>query len=132
MAVGASNSQSEIAVTVDGGHQWKERSPPADAPKALLSGLSCPAANVCWVAGSDDVAQVIGNAADEGSSVLLGTVDDGSIWQTVRFHVPPTAPNDQGESYLAIGAVTCPSVNACMALGETAQGSPVAPIYTLR
>ena len=63
--------------------------------------------------------------------MLLGTTDGGSSWSKVTFSVPDGAPNYDGQSYLSIGFITCPTSNVCVANGSTAQGSPTAPIYSL-
>lgn len=121
----------DIASTVDGGHSWAPDQLPADTPQPMLNGLSCPTVSECWASGSDAVPEQIGNAHNGGSSMLLGTTDGGSSWSKVTFSVPNGAPNYDGQSYLGIGFITCPTSNVCVANGSTAQGSPTAPIYSL-
>ncbi len=60
-----------------------------------------------------------------------GTKASNDNWSPVRFTVPRNAPNYDGQSFLSLGFITCPSVDTCVANGATAQGSPAAPIYTL-
>jgi photosystem II stability/assembly factor-like uncharacterized protein len=122
---------SDIASSNDGGLTWTPDPLPADVPQPQLLGLSCPTDNECWAAGSDAVPQQIGNVHNGVSSVLLGTTDGGSTWSKVTFGVPTDAPNDEGQSYLSIGLITCPSANVCVAQGATAQSSPSAPFYSL-
>jgi photosystem II stability/assembly factor-like uncharacterized protein len=124
-------SVSDIASTSNGGLTWTPDPLPADVPQPFLSGLSCPTDNECWAAGSDAVPQKIGTGTDGGSSVLLGTTDGGSRWSRVTFSVPSDAPNYDGQSYLSIGLISCPSAEVCVALGATAQSSPSAPVYSL-
>jgi photosystem II stability/assembly factor-like uncharacterized protein len=121
----------DIASTVDGGHSWSPDQLPADTPQPMLNGLSCPTVSECWASGSDAVPEQIGNTHNGGSSMLLGTTDGGSSWSKVTFSVPNGAPNYDGQSYLSIGFITCPTSNVCVANGSTAQGSPTAPIYSL-
>jgi photosystem II stability/assembly factor-like uncharacterized protein len=122
---------SDIASSSNGGLTWTPDPLPGDVPQPQLFGLSCPTDNECWAAGSDAVPQQIGNVHNGGSSVLLGTTDGGSTWSKVTFSVPTDAPNDDGQSYLSIGLIMCPSANVCLAQGATAQSSPSAPIYSL-
>ena len=122
---------SDIASSSNGGLTWTPDRLPVDVPQPQLFGLSCPTDNECWAAGSDAVPQQIGNVYNGGSSVLLGTTDGGTTWSKVTFSVPTDAPNDEGQSYLSIGLIACPSANVCVALGATAQGSPNAPVYSL-
>ena len=121
----------DIASTVDGGHSWSPDQLPADTPQPMLNGLSCPTVSECWASGSDAVPEQIGDTHNGGSSMLLGTTDGGSSWSKVTFSVPDGAPNYDGQSYLSIGFITCPTSNVCVANGSTAQGSPTAPIYSL-
>jgi photosystem II stability/assembly factor-like uncharacterized protein len=118
-----------VVVTNDGGSSWTTRTLPADVPNPSLSSLSCPSAKVCWLSGSEAVPIVISNVRDGGSSVLLGTSDGGETWQKVTFPVPAGAPNYYGQSYLSMGPISCPSIDACVATGAVAQGSKTTPIY---
>jgi len=128
---GGQTQISDIASSSNGGLTWTPEPLPADVPQPQLFGLSCPTVNECWAAGSDAVPEQIGNAQNGGSSVILGTTDGGSTWSKVTFRVPTDAPNDDGQSYLSIGLITCASANVCLAQGATAQNSPSAPIYSL-
>ena len=122
---------SDVASTDDGGLTWTPDPLPADVPQPGITGLSCPTDNECWAAGSDAVPEQVGNTSNGGSSVLLGTTDGGLTWSKVTFSVPQSAPNYEGQSYLSIGSIDCPSAQACVALGAAAQSSPSAPVYSL-
>ena len=122
---------SDVASTSNDGLLWTSDPMPADVPQPQLSGLACPSDNECWAAGTAAIPQRIGNVSDGGSSVLLGTIDGGSTWSKVTFSVPAGAPNYDGQSYLSIGLISCPSSSVCVALGEAAQSSPSAPVYSL-
>jgi hypothetical protein len=50
-------------------------------------------------------------------------------WSKVTFIVPPGAPNYYGQSYMAVGAISCPAADACIALGISAQGAKSTPAY---
>ena len=63
--------------------------------------------------------------------MLLGTTDGGATWSKVTFSVPTNAPNYDGQSYLSIGSIDCPSAGVCAANGVAAQSSPSAPFYSL-
>jgi photosystem II stability/assembly factor-like uncharacterized protein len=122
---------SDIASTTDGGLSWTPDPLPADVPQPQVSGLSCPTDNQCWATGSEALPVQIGNTFDGGSSMVLGTTDGGPTWSRVTFSVPAGAPNYDGQSYLSIGAIDCPSAGVCVALGVGAQSSPSVPTYSL-
>ncbi len=122
---------SDIASTTDGGLSWTPDPLPADVPQPQVSGLSCPTDNQCWATGSEAVPVQLGNTFDGGSSMVLGTTNGGSSWSRVTFSVPAGAPNYDGQSYLSIGAIDCPSAGVCVALGVGAQSSPSVPTYSL-
>ncbi len=126
-----STTTSDIASTVDGGRTWTPDPLPGDIPQPNFTSISCPTSSECWAAGSAAAASQAGTPHHEGGPILLGTTNGGSSWQPVRFTVPTNAPNYDGQSYISIGFITCPSVDTCIANGATAQGSPTAPIYTL-
>jgi len=121
----------DIASTSDGGLTWRPDPMPADVPQPTFWGLVCPSVNECWAAGSAAIPQKVGNASNGGSSVLLGTTDGGSTWSKVTFSVPAGAPNYDGQSYLSMGLISCPSSGVCVALGAAAQSAPSAPVYSL-
>ena len=114
---------SAVVTTTDGGLTWQLRPLPADIPNPQLTTLSCASSTLCWLGGQEAVPVVIGNVHNDGSPVLLGTTNGGSSWEKVTFTVPPGAPNYDGQSYLSIGLIGCPSTQACVALGGAAQGS---------
>jgi photosystem II stability/assembly factor-like uncharacterized protein len=106
---GATMLASAVVTTIDGGATWRVRPFPTDVPLPMMSGVSCASNTVCWVPGTEAVPVVIGNVHDGGSAVMLGTTDGGSTWKKVTFTVPPGAPNPYGQSYMAIGALSCPT-----------------------
>ncbi len=120
-----------VATSTDGGRTWTPEALPGDVPDPQLDGLACPSATECWVSGSESIPERVGRALDEGSPVLLGTTSAGATWSKVTFSVAPTAPNPTGQSYLTIGAISCPSANVCLAKGSGAQGARVSPVYSL-
>jgi len=128
---GAVTEVSVVATSNDGGLRWRPEALPGDVPDPQLVGLACPSATECWVSGSESIPQKVGRAVDEGSPVLLGTTSGGSTWSKVTFSVAATAPNPDGQAYVAIGAIRCPSVSVCVATGGGAQGADVSPIYRL-
>ena len=120
---------SAVVTSSDGGRTWQSRSLPADIPIPQLFSLSCASASVCWASGQESVPQVIGNVHDEGSPVMVGTTDGGATWSKATFAIPSDAPNYLGQSYLAVGDISCPGTSACLALGSAAQSAPSTPIY---
>jgi hypothetical protein len=120
---------SAVVTTSDGGATWQTRPLPSDVPIPEMSAVSCASADVCWLPGTEAVPQVIGNVHDGGSAVILGTADGGSTWAKVKFTVPSGAPNPYGQSYMNVGAISCPTAHACLALGTSAQGSKTTPVY---
>ena len=122
---------SVIASSTDAGRTWVVDQMPADVPDPQLNGLSCPTRTECWASGSELVLERVGRATSAESPVLLGTTDGGATWSRVVFTVPSNAPDAYGQSYLSIGAVACPTANACIAHGATAQSSPTSPVYSV-
>ena len=123
---------SDIASTVDGGRTWTPEQLPSDVPQPQLSGISCPSDGECWVSGTAAISEQVGTAYDGGSSVLIGTTNSGTSWSKVIFSVPNGSPNFDGQSFMSVASVSCPSINDCAANGAGAQSAPNAPIYTLR
>jgi hypothetical protein len=120
---------STVVASSDGGITWHLRPLPADIPIPQLFSLSCASATVCWTAGQEAVPEVVGNAHNDGSPVMVGTTDSGLSWSKATFVIPPDAPNYLGQSFLGIGDISCPSTSACLALGGGAQSAPSTPIY---
>jgi hypothetical protein len=120
---------SAVAVSSDGGANWKMSPLPSTIPEPQLFSISCASATTCWSAGQEAVPLVIGNVHDNGSPVVAGTTDGGATWTKATFTIPAGAPNYLGQSYLGIGDISCPSTSTCLALGITAQGAPSTPIY---
>ncbi len=93
--------------------------------------LTCPTTQTCYAAGSDLIAQRIGNTYNEVSAVVAVTNDAGRSWQRVTFAVPAKVPGGmQGDSFMDIGQIQCPLPDACVAIGVSDQGSTSTPIYT--
>ena len=87
--------------------------------------------STCYAAGSDLIAQHIGNTDNAGSSAVAVTHNAGRTWQRVTFAVPAQVPGGmQGDSFLTIGQIQCPQADACVATGVSDQGSTATPIYT--
>lgn len=128
---GAVTEVSVVATSSDGGRSWTPEALPGDVPNPQLNGLACPSATECWISGSESIPQKVGRGVNEGSPVLLGTTDAGGTWSKVTFNVAATAPNPTGQSYVAIGAISCPSASVCVAKGSGAQGAQVSPVYSL-
>lgn len=128
---GSVTEVSVVATSSDGGLSWTPRALPGDVPKPQLNGLACPSATECWVSGSESIPQKIGSALDITSPMLLGTTNAGANWSKVTFSVAATAPNPTGQSYVTIGAISCPSASVCLAKGSGAQGADLGPVYSL-
>jgi len=120
-----------IAFSSDGGATWAASTLPRTIPYPMIDALTCPTALTCYAAGSDLIAQRIGNTYNAGSSVVAVTHDAGRTWQRVTFAVPAKVPRGmQGDSFLDIGQIQCPRPDACIAIGVSDQGSTSTPIYT--
>jgi len=120
-----------IAFSSDGGVTWTARMFPHTIPYPMIDALTCPTAQTCYAAGSDLIAQRIGNTLNAGSSVVAITHDAGRSWQRVTFAVPAKVPHRMhGDSFLDIGEIQCPLAGACVAIGVSDQGSTSTPIYT--
>jgi hypothetical protein len=119
------NAQVKGSIPFSGSESSRSEATPA------VYGLTCPSEQECWAAGSKAIPQRIGIGIDEGSPVLLGTKSAGATWSKVTFSVGSKAPNPDGQSYLDIGNISCPSTRICLAQGSAAQGARVSPIYAL-
>jgi hypothetical protein len=120
-----------IAFSSDGGATWTASTLPRTIPYPMMEALTCPTTQTCYAAGSDLIAQRIGNTYNEGSAVVAVTNDAGRSWQRVTFAVPAKVPGGmQGDSFMDIGQIQCPLPDACVAIGVSDQGSTSTPIYT--
>jgi hypothetical protein len=127
---GALTQAAAVLTTSDGGATWQLRQLPSDVPLPQMYDVSCSGATSCWLSGEEAVPEHIGNSYDGRSAVLLGTSDGGTTWTKATFVVPQGAPNDVGgDAYLAVGQISCPGVDDCMALGVVDQGSKSTPFY---
>jgi photosystem II stability/assembly factor-like uncharacterized protein len=135
--VGYSSGKDAVQYTVigfsaDGGQTWTRTSTfPRSMPYPSIDALTCPTTTTCYAAGGDLIAQHIGNTYNAESSVVAVTDNAGRSWQRVTFAVPAKVPGGmQGDSFMDIGQIDCPQVNACVAIGVSDQGSTSTPIYT--
>lgn len=112
---------SVIAFSADGGATWRTSTLPHTIPYPVISSLACPTTMICYGAGG------------ASSSVVAITHDAGRTWQLVTFPAPAKVPGGmQGDSFMDIGQIECPSPDACIAIGVSDQGSTSTPIYTYR
>jgi hypothetical protein len=122
---------SVIGFSADGGVTWTTSKFPRYIPYPSIDVLTCPTWDTCYAGGSDVIAQVIGNAHNDGSAVVAITGDAGRTWQRVTFPVPAAVPRGMAaDSFLDIGQLQCPEAAACIAIGTSEQGSASTPIYT--
>jgi hypothetical protein len=122
---------SVIGFSADGGRTWRTSTFPSSMPYPMIDALTCPTTTTCYAAGSDLIAQHIGNTDNAGSSAVAVTHNAGRTWQRVTFAVPAQVPGGmQGDSFLTIGQIQCPQADACVATGVSDQGSTATPIYT--
>ncbi len=120
-----------IAFSSDGGATWTASTLPHTIPYPMIDALTCPTTRTCYGAGSDNIAQRIGNTYNGSSPVVAITHDAGRTWQRVTFAVPAKVPcGMQGDSFMDIGQIQCPQPDACIAIGVSDQGSTSTPIYT--
>jgi hypothetical protein len=120
-----------IGFSADGGGTWTTSAFPRSMPYPMIDALTCPTTTTCYAAGSDLIAQHIGNTYNAGSSVVAVTHNAGRTWQRGTFAVPAQVPGGmQGDSFLDIGQIECPQADACVAIGVSDQGSTSTPIYT--
>jgi photosystem II stability/assembly factor-like uncharacterized protein len=120
-----------IAFSSDGGVTWTASTLPHTMPYPMMDALTCPTSQTCYAAGGDLIAQRIGKTYNAESSVVAVTQDAGRSWQRVSFAVPAKVPGGmQGDSFMQIGEIQCPSPDACVAIGISDQGSTSTPVYT--
>ena len=119
-------------MSADGGRTWTERPLPSDIPQPDLSQISCPTDSTCYASGGEAIAQRFpGGSSNGGSAMILATSDAGLNWSRIRFPVPAHVPAGmQIDSFMDVGGIQCPAVNACVALGLSDQGSRSTPVYT--
>ena len=73
----------------------------------------------------------MGNGWNDDTPVVAVTHDGGRTWQRITFQVPGGTPSSMlAESFIEIGTIQCPQADACVAIGDAAQGSTSTPIYT--
>jgi hypothetical protein len=120
-----------IAFSSDGGVRWTASTFPSSMPYPMIDSLVCPTARTCYGAGGVNIAQRIGNTVNAESSVVAITRNAGRTWQRVSFEVPAKVPGGmQGDSFMQIGQIQCPSPDVCVATGISDQGSTSTPVYT--
>ncbi len=120
-----------IGFSADGGQTWTTRTFPRTIPYPQIDSLVCPTTQTCYAAGSDLIGQRIGKTFNGSASVVAITHNAGRSWQRVAFAVPAQVPSGmQGDSFMDIGQIDCPSAAACIAIGVSDQGSTSTPIYT--
>jgi hypothetical protein len=120
-----------LASTHDGGVTWTPDPLPSAVPEPQFNDLSCPTANQCWATGSDALPRKVGTSFNGSSPMLLGTTNGGVTWSNVTFSVPEGVPNYEGQSYLSMGSISCPSTVQCVALATGAQSAPSVPTYSV-
>ena len=107
-----------IAFSSDGGVTWTASTLPHTMPYPMMDALACRTSQTCYAARGDLIAQRIGNTYNAESSVVAVTPDAGRTWQRVSFAVPAKVPGGmQGDSFMQIGQIQCPSPDACVAIG---------------
>lgn len=85
------SSTGNVLVTHNGGTSWRRTVVQA---KAVLTDMTCPTAQACWVAGWDGI---------------FATADGGKTWQ--RETMADGTPVPQRSS------ITCPAADTCYAVG---------------
>jgi photosystem II stability/assembly factor-like uncharacterized protein len=126
----AGNEVSVVAVSTDGGATWRPLAPPPRTPLPSLSAISCATALDCWIAGEQAVPQVVGNAYNGGSAMILATTDGGATWSKITFAAERLPSGEQADSLMAVGEIACPAVDSCVGIGVVDQGSYHVPVYT--
>jgi hypothetical protein len=122
---------SVIGFSADGGATWTTSTFPRTIPYPSIDALTCLTKQTCYAAGSDLIAQRIGQGSNASSAVVAITNDAGRSWQRVDFATPASVPGGmQADSFMEIGQIECPETNACVAIGISDQGSTSTPIYT--
>jgi hypothetical protein len=102
----ASKTQSSGLVEVLSGGTWTPKQiRPAGLSDITFSAVTCPAAGSCVVVGDDSGAS--------GAGGVVGTLSHGT-WTVTAAPIPPNAP---AVALGLLGAVTCPAVGSCVAVG---------------
>ncbi len=127
---------SVVAVSTDKGAAWRVLPLPAHTPLPALMGISCPAQDVCWAAGSEAVSQSIPTgggqtATNGGSAMLVGTTDGGTTWTKITFPAGKLGPGEQADALLSVGEIACLTASSCVAIGAADQGATHTPVYTI-
>lgn len=98
-----------IETSTDGGSTWEAAALPSGT--RVTSGLACPSAGHCLVAGSSGVVAGPGALAG-GSPSVLATADGGRTWTVTPL------PSGVGQ----VVAIACATTEACVAAGTGSAG----------
>jgi hypothetical protein len=85
--------------------------PSGGTTTSLLTGISCVSTTACTAIGFENISG--------------GTVTLGEAWNGVNWVIQPT-PNPAAATQSYLNGVSCPSVNACVAVGSTSNSSTAA------
>jgi hypothetical protein len=114
-AVGSSVTSTGVQVTLAerwNGVSWtsQQSAVPAGAVTAGLSGISCPAANLCTAVGQ------YADASFPGRTMVLAEAWNGTSWQ-IQPAPSPAPPQQEATSGSGLTAVSCASPSLCTAAG---------------
>jgi len=128
---------SDMLASADFGRTWAVRRLPASVPDPQLDELACASDSTCYASGWNAVPRKVDGRVIYASPVVVITRDGGVTWSRVAVAAPSVRPpgippGDNAESYPSVGAIQCPSLGSCIALGLTAQGSKSTPVYSTR
>jgi hypothetical protein len=90
------------------GTKWSIQQTPNPSGGGALFGVSCASASACIA---------VGEYNDGHAEAMLA-----ERWNGTKWSIQPT-PNQTGASVIAVPGVSCASVRACTAVGETSEGT---------
>jgi hypothetical protein len=100
------------------GTSWAiQPTPPAGDPGSDLTSVSCALASVCTAAG-----YFLGQSDEGPGSAPLAMRWHGASW---AIQPTPGAGNATGNDTTGLAGVSCPATNACTAVGENPNGTPL-------
>ncbi len=100
------------------GSAWRDMPIPRIRDRGVLTEVTCPAPDSCWV---------VGDMAGAGFTIIHF---DGREWTEVPVDGPPFTPTGNGQGEPLLGNLQCASASQCWAFGDwNGEGAPFAMRY---
>ena len=110
------SASNTILVTTDGGTTWSAGSIPS--VNDYLTSVSCSDTEHCWATGALGLG---------GTSTIIMTGDGGSVWENQAWSGPPLPENAVALIGSQLNAITCPTSNDCLVVGQATYSTTLSP-----